>query len=127
MLALGGCSPGRPRAPVRGRVLLDGQPLRFGSVTFQPEGGQPASGVIQADGTFVLDTPGAGRGATVGRNQVRVACYEAQDPAAKPGQFGEGLGRLLIPARYSSYDTSELVITVPAGGLEDVLIELRSQ
>ena len=32
----------RPLAPVSGQVLYKGEPLTFGSVTFQPAGGQPA-------------------------------------------------------------------------------------
>lgn len=125
-LACSGCGAGVELAPVRGQVLLDGRPLQFGAVMFQPAAGQPAAAVIKPDGTFEMNTPGIGNGAAVGPNEVRVTCYEAQNPAAKPGRFGEGLGRLLIPAHYTSYGTSGLVVDVPPRGLDDFVLELTS-
>lgn len=125
---LAGCGPRRPLAPITGQVLYDGKPLEFGTVSFQPEYGQPATAAIQPDGTFTLRTVGEGRGAVVGFNRVRVACYEAQNPHASPEQRGEGgLGRLLIPRRYTAYETSGLTVEVSPGHNEPILIELTSR
>ena len=121
---LTGCGSEVELAPVEGRVLYNSEPLSFGSVMFQPPRGQPASGVIQSDGTFVLDTVGAGDGAAVGRNKVRVTCFEAQDPNAKPDQFGEGLGRSLIPKKYNQYDTSGIEVEVSPDQNDRMTIEL---
>ena len=82
-VSVAGCGRRRALAPVTGKVLYQGKPLRFGAVTFLPEHGQPATGVIQADGAFQMVTHGEGNGAAVGRNLVRIACYEGQDPDAK--------------------------------------------
>jgi hypothetical protein len=107
-----GCEPRRPLVPVHGRVLLDGEPLAFGGVSFQGASGQPATARIQPDGTFVLAVLGEGPGAVAGRNQVLVTCYEGQR-AATASAAGEGpLGKLLIPERYTAYETSGLVIKV---------------
>lgn len=127
--SLAGCGERRPLARVTGKVLLDGQPLQFGTVSFQPEYGQPATAIIQPDGTFTLRTVGEGAGAVVGLNRVRVACYEAQNPnVAAAGLRGEGdLGRLLIPQRYTAYETSGLTIEVSPGRNEPIVIELTSQ
>jgi len=47
--------------PVKGRVLLDGQPLDGAAVLFEPEGGGvPATGVTDASGGFTLATSGRG-------------------------------------------------------------------
>ena len=121
---LAGCGSEVELAPVEGRVLYNGEPLSFGSVMFQPPRGQPARGVIQSDGTFVLDTVGAGNGAVVGPNKVRVTCFEAQDPNANSGQFGEGLGRSLIPEKYNRYETSGIEIEVSPDQNAPLTIEL---
>lgn len=43
---------------VNGKVTLsDGQPLPGGSITFIPEKGNPASGIIKEDGTYAVDAP----------------------------------------------------------------------
>lgn len=123
-----GCGPDVELAPVTGKVLFRGEPLEFGGVMFQPEKGQPAGAVIKDDGSFELYTTEIGRGATVGENRIRVTCYEGQNPAADPNQFGEsGLGTLLIPARYTQYDTSGLTVDVPSEGLDGFTIELTDQ
>ena len=80
LCSLAGCGERRPLSRVTGQVLYDGKPLQFGTVSFQPEHGQPATAVIQPDGSFSLHTVGEGSGAVVGRNLVRVACYENQQP-----------------------------------------------
>lgn len=114
-LIVAGCGPRRPLVPVKGRVLFDGQPLAFGSVSFQGASGQPATAAIGPDGTFVLAVIGEGPGAARGRNRVIVACYEGQRrPAASSGAELH-LGASLIPERYASYETSRLVIDVEPG------------
>lgn len=115
VLIVAGCGPRRPLVPVHGRVLLDGKLLTFGSVSFQPTGGQPATALIGPDGTFVLSVTGEGRGAVSGRNQVLVTCYERQRQAGAPSHIETPLGALLIPARYTSYETSGLVIDIEPG------------
>ncbi len=121
---LSGCGDRRPLAPVTGVVLYNGKPLESGTVFFQPEYGQPATAAIQPDGTFTLKTVGEGTGAVVGRNQVRIACY---DKSTADGQ-GEGtLGRLLIPHKYTDYETSGLTVEVVPGQHEPIEIELTGQ
>lgn len=66
-------------APVRGVVVFQGQPVTAGTISLQPkevagaaEGrtGRPASGELQADGSFVLSTYQPGDGAVVGKHRV---------------------------------------------------------
>ena len=124
---LAGCGPARPRmAKVSGRVLLDGKPLEFGSVMFQPQAGQPARGDIRPDGTFTLSTYKPGDGAAVGRHMVRITCYEGQsDPVGQASDLERPLGPSRIPARYNLFDTSGIEIEVHDTNPE-VVLELAS-
>ncbi len=122
----------RDRATVTGRVTYKGEPLRFGTVVFEPEAGQFATGVIQPDGTFQMETRGEGSGVPVGKSKVRFVCFANQDPAAKPveangdGPPGEGMamGDSLIPAKYLSSATSGIVVDVKPGDNEPLTFDL---
>ncbi len=110
--------------PVSGRVYYKDQPLGFGSIMLQPTVGPPASGVIQPDGSFELETHGVGKGASPGLNKVRVTCFESQRPGvADSSEAGLALGRSLIPDRYTNY-TSGLVVTIEPGSNKPLEITL---
>jgi hypothetical protein len=75
----GGSSGEFQLAPVKGKVIYNGQPVTSGSIHFRPiavQGakkgmqGKPASGQVQSDGTFVLTTFRQGDGAIVGKHEV---------------------------------------------------------
>jgi hypothetical protein len=95
---------------------------------FQPEGGQPAQGTIQPDGTFELWTFTPADGASSGPNRVRVICYEKIPAAPSAGvlQNETPLGRLVIPERYTEFSTSGLTVDVPPQGDDNVVINLES-
>ncbi len=120
-IGLPGCSAkGRPRAVVTGKVTYNGQPLRFGTVILEPEMGQYATGLIQPDGTFEMETRGEGRGVPVGKCKVRFVCFASQDPTATHGTASDkttqgealGLGATLIPQKYLSSATSGITVDV---------------
>jgi hypothetical protein len=121
--ALGCGKEKRNLATVTGKVTYHGKPLSFGAVIFQPEGGQFAVGEIQPDGTFEMVTANEGKGAVVGKNGVRVNCFE-KPAGSKPG--GErALGKSLIPEKYSSCATSGITVDVKPGTNEPVILELK--
>ena len=126
-----GCTAGDQASvvPVTGKVLLSGEPLRFGTVTFQPSHGQPGHGEIGSNGEFVLSTYREGDGAAVGRHKVKITCYASQDPAAKKAERGpqESLGESLISERYTRFDTSGLEVAVLAGGNKPFVFELARE
>lgn len=125
-----GCESAQPPdvVPVTGKVLLDGAPLEYGSVTFQPLRGQPARGKIQSDGTFSLSTYAPGDGAKVGKHQVRVTCYESQEPGqATADGPAEALGNSLIAEKYTRFATSGLEVSVLAGGNKPFVFELETE
>jgi len=66
-------------APVKGKVIYNGQPVTSGGIRLQPiavpgasesNPGKPAGGEVRSDGTFVLSTYKDGDGAVVGRHKV---------------------------------------------------------
>lgn len=93
----------------RGKVTLDGKPLRGGQLLTWPDRrGVPRSmGIIGQDGEFQLLTDIDGRfveQAFAGRHRVSVLQFAPQVGATAP--------RLTSPAKYSSPDTSGLEVTV---------------
>jgi hypothetical protein len=87
--------------PVKGQVLLaDGTPLTGGSVQFIPkEGGLPASGVIEADGTFSLKSLKTREGAAPGEYKVRI------EPRAElRAKKGKTTKKLPFASKYREYD-----------------------
>jgi hypothetical protein len=126
--------------PVKGRVLLDGQPVAGATVTFLPDAdgqGRPASGTTDSDGYFQLMTYRSGDGAPPGTYRIVVSKTEA--PAAPPDNDhaskqraqdylarhkGRKSNKSLIPAVYSDAAKTPLRCTVPASGL--VTVELSS-
>ena len=100
-----------PLAPVQGRVLFKGQPLRGAEIMTKPSGrGLAATGWTDAEGKFSLKTDIRGNyadGATVGTHQVTVASYQ---PVSGPGS-----PPLLSPPAYASMSTTPLTIAVQSG------------
>ena len=114
-LFVAGCGGDQlPVAPAQGKVLLDGKPLEFGAVMFQPEAGPPARGQIQPDGSFTLSTYGNGDGAIIGKHRVRITCFESQRPGYQPdpSQGEPGVGESLIPKKYQRLEQSGLTAEV---------------
>ncbi len=116
-----GCEKGRELTPVTGKVTYQGRPLAFGTVMLQAANGQPATGTINTDGTFQVETYGEGGGAPIGQLRVRVLCFECQGP--NPPTNG-GQGRPLIPKKYTTYAMSGLTFEVKPGETQELNIDL---
>jgi hypothetical protein len=89
-LTCGGCSrSGPPRAAVAGKVLVDGQPLVEGSISFFPTEGTagPSAGGVIHDGQYQI--PRA-QGVVVGRNRVEIRGFRQTGKTVrdiwKPGE-----------------------------------------
>ncbi|WP_435008364.1 hypothetical protein P12x_005592 [Tundrisphaera lichenicola] len=100
--------------PVSGKVTYKGQPVTKGTVTFQPDQGQPATGAIQADGTYQLSTFAEKDGALPGHHKVMIIATDG-DPNMMPGSSpGYKPPKDLVPKKYNSLTTSGLEAEVTA-------------
>lgn len=113
-VGLGGCSDGTPRRyPVQGKVVFpDGTTLTRGTVEFQSLDGNPpltATGSIQPEGTFELETKGKKDGAVAGRHRVIVV---GDDEVGTSEERPWKLSRSLVHPRYASFRTSGLEVIV---------------
>lgn len=117
--ACAGCSDSNPfdTAPVTGQVTYKGKPLPYGTVSFRPQAGSPASGKIQPDGTFTLGTYEDQDGAIVGSHVVLITATEADAGAAQVVEAGTEMTvpKSVIPQKYTSFSTSGLTAEVVAG------------
>ena len=115
LLMQSGCSDGRPeRVPVSGRVLIDGEPLKYGSIRFYPQNHRAASGEIKPDGSFTLTTYEFGDGCVPGVHPVSVNASE---------WLNSRMQRWHAPKKYYGPATSGLTFEV-TGATEDAEIHL---
>jgi hypothetical protein len=116
---LTGCG-GPPLIPVSGKVLLDGQALTSGSVTFKPDESKGNTskvepiGKIAEDGTYTLETNGK-PGAPPGAYKVLVF---AQGPPVNP-KDPYSLTKQIINKKYVQEATTDLSVTVVANAAPD--------
>ena len=104
-LLLGGCGPsGQVKTyPVKGVVKFDGKPMvGGGSISLIPLADQPgktAAGIIQPDGSYVLETYKAGDGSMAG--EFRVAIFQEtvkEGKAAPDGSAPSATAAISVPA-----------------------------
>ena len=89
--------------PITGKVLIDGQPLKVGTVIFTPENGRQAMGKVDQDGNFTLTTFMQGDGALVGKSHVAISGAE---------YVGKNKTRWHLPKKYADIQTSGLVVAI---------------
>lgn len=123
-----GCDSGPKTGRVTGTVSHNGEKVPEGTVTFYPaQGGRPAIGRIQPDGTYELSTFGSGDGALIGEYKVAIEAKRVIGGAAEPKSLKEELAqagavssappsiRWLVPQKYSSAESSDITATVQSG------------
>jgi hypothetical protein len=106
-----GCGSG-PQAPsllpVKGKVLLDNEPINGGMVFFHPEESREgervvvATGMIQSNGSYELTT-GPQPGAAAGSYKVVIVAM---------GPPGGGGAKARVPVKYTDPKTSDLTVEV---------------
>ena len=121
-ITLIGCGPAGPK-PVRvsGTVLLDGQPLKEGSIRFVPKTGRPASGSINQEGRFILSSPTVGNetssGVLPGKYTVAISTVRVID---------DETAEWVAPQKYANPLTSGIEVAV-GGPTDSLKIELLSE
>lgn len=113
-------------APVSGVVKLQGQPIANPRVTFYPESGPTGVGIGNEAGEFTIKTNGR-LGAPVGSCRVTVvAANQSAEIPEMDGNEAELAVKPTLNFKYANPDTTDLVIEVPAGGDEDLQLDLDS-
>jgi hypothetical protein len=114
--AIAGCGDGRPeRVPVAGVVLIDGEPLKSGTIKFVPKNGRPSASKISPNGSFDLTCYDGNDGALLGAHRVQVSSNRI---------ISDSKIEWYAPQQYADFRTSgiEVDVTEP---VEDLKIELR--
>ncbi|MCS7305831.1 MAG: DUF4198 domain-containing protein [Thermoguttaceae bacterium] len=125
LVVLPGCGGSdRPKTyPATGKVIYRGQPVPDAEVTFVPTKGPMASGKTDAQGQFQLSTFSPNDGAVAGEYTVLVVKKEKYvDPRAPSSPYE--MYRNLLPARYSSLQTSPLKATIKPESPNQLTLEL---
>jgi hypothetical protein len=95
-----GCGDGRPqRVTISGQVLIDGQPLKYGSIRFVPKNGRPSFGALDKEGRFTMTCFDEHDGVILGTHRVEVSGCESLGPTKTKWH---------APKKYSSYTTSPI-------------------
>ncbi|HEX3313584.1 MAG TPA: hypothetical protein VHR72_01780 [Gemmataceae bacterium] len=128
LLGVAGCGRSGPATiPVEGRLELAGANIAVlaGSYIEAARVDDPSvrsSGVIEADGTFALETQRGGsiaRGAPAGKYQVRILLNDDDRKSHR-------LAQKTLPTRYLAFQTSGLVIDVPTDDAITLRVSARS-
>jgi hypothetical protein len=132
-----GCSGQPPLVPVKATVKLDGQPIEFCAVCFY--WADPTTdlsragfgrGITEKDGTTIVKDMYGRDGMFPGRYKVTFEKYVAADGSpislnSKPSEIYGG-SKNMLPKKYHSPDTTDIVVEVPPSGLQTVF-ELKSK
>ena len=121
---IGGCSrrsAGPKMYPVRGTVIVDGQPAQYATVSFTPvdktDDRLPSGGTVDEDGEFRLTTLKQFDGAEPGEYWVSISWCKPIDPNRSEVEYGPEL----LPNKYQHPDKSglkELRVTIEEGDNE---------
>ena len=114
-------------------VTLDGEPVAGAAVMLVPTaGGRPVSGVTNDSGRAVFSTYGSHDGVPAGDYKAVVSKRVLKESAAKKAAadsmalFAESDYDNLLPVRYASHASTDLIVTVE-GGTREIAIALQSE
>ncbi len=133
LLPLLGCSGAQTgdivqgAVPVNGIATYQGKPLEGYAVFFSNLSDRPATGMVDAQGRFVLGSNGPDDGAPPGTHKVwfnyspvvEVQLGREQADAAPPPP------KVKLPKNYTRMETSGITVEVPEDGLTDYKLDLK--
>lgn len=113
-LATSGCGGGGT-ATVTGTVKYKGAPLTAGSVTLQVAGKRPATGPINADGTYRVENAPVGNATIL--VQTPLPASDSNAPLTGPMPEGAVVVKVVpIPKRFADPAQSNLSAVITPGG-----------
>jgi len=114
LLLATGCNSRPTCVPVSGKVLVDGEPLKYGGILFVPYGGRRSSGILDENGCFKLTCFEPNDGAMLGIHQIQILANES---------INDTTTKWHAPKIYADRTTSGLTQEV-SGPTDAVVIEL---
>lgn len=131
-----GCGSDQLRVyPVSGKISFDGKPMEGGgSIALIPTGtetGKAAGGIIDEDGNYTLSTYTEGDGSIPGQFRVIITQTAVDEPEATPDGTAptESVPFLsadkLIPAIYSDFKASPLIVDIKAEKQQGINFDLK--
>lgn len=124
LLLHAGCSDSGPRlVKVRGRVTYQGEPVTLGTVMFaatETGGGtftRPGIGMIEEDGSYVMNAVAGRKGVVPGEYKVAIRSYT--------GSFMENNVVYIVPEKYFRPETSGLTASIPQGARATLEIDFH--
>jgi hypothetical protein len=115
---------------VQGKVVRDGKPLAGAQIVFVPvAGGQEAGDLTDEEGNFRLKNPKK-FGLVPGEYLVTVSKMEYPPGMKVPGPHEMTMAltakmRESLPVQYTTQDKTPLRVTVPRGGVTDLVLEIK--
>jgi hypothetical protein len=121
-----GCGKGDPhnRQPVSGTVSVNGKPVVFGNISFEPLENQPTRFDREiVDGKFSVNQAG---GLAPGKYLVRVQGWDGKLPPVgdNPGEFRGPMPKVMVPEKYGA--SSKETVTIKAGDKNELTIDLKN-
>jgi hypothetical protein len=113
LVAVSGCNRHPTRVPVSGTVLIDGEPLKQGNISFVPKVGRPSTGKIDK-GRFTLTCYDGNDGALLGTHHVQVAANRI---------ISDSKIEWYAPPKYADFRTADISVDVTQP-VDDLKIEL---
>jgi hypothetical protein len=115
---------GPEMASVSGKVTYNGKPVPKGAITFQAvdPSGRNATGAIEPDGSYTLQTEQPRDGALLGEYRVAISARDDEVLMYTPPKPIPP--KRLVPAKYENPGTSELTATVKSGR-NDIPFDLK--
>jgi hypothetical protein len=114
LLLATGCNSRPTCVPVSGKVLVDGEPLKYGGILFVPHGGRRSSGILDENGCFKLTCFEPDDGAMYGTHQIQILANES---------INDTTTKWHAPKKYANRTTSGLTQEI-SGPMDAVVIEL---
>jgi hypothetical protein len=103
-LLIVGCGGSEPRlVPVAGKVMIDGKPLAYGTITVVPTNGRPAYGQIGEYGSFSLTTRSLNDGCIAGEHKLEITARRIISAGAWNGSLPRDTPRRRRRASPSSW------------------------
>ncbi|PQO27158.1 carboxypeptidase regulatory-like domain-containing protein [Blastopirellula marina] len=92
---------------VQGKVTLEGKPLPYATVRFQPTNGRPSYGKTDESGEYALKFKGQEVGALVGQHSVAIT---TEDRIENPETGESRWQKEILPPKYNSETTLSAVV-----------------